>query len=247
MKEIWKEIIGFEGIYEVSNLGRVRRIKTGNVLSTSKCGGCREYSSVCLSKNGKIYSRLVHRLVAEAFIPRPNGLYEVNHLDEDKSNNRVENLEWCNHKYNMNYGSRMDKVRVTRLRNGTYTGLDRKTYERKYYQEHKEEMKEYLKKYYQEHKDDRLEYSKKYREKHKEEIKKYSENHKEELNEKRKKYYQEHKEEKRKYYQEHKEEMKKYREEHKEELREKKRAYYIKHKEEIKEKSKKYYQEHKKK
>ena len=114
------------------------RVDSGRILSTSKCGGCRGYVGVNLSKDGKRYGRLVHRLVAEAFIERPDGLYEVNHKDEDKTNNSVENLEWCDHRYNMNYGTRMNKTRETRLKNGTYCGLDKKEYKRKYIQEHKE-------------------------------------------------------------------------------------------------------------
>ena len=222
MKEIWKDIIGFEGIYEISNLGRIRRIKTGRILSTRRYDGW--YITVTLYKDKKRYGKLLHRLVAETFVPNPYDLPEVNHLDEDKTNNRADNLEFCDRKYNNSYGSRMDKIRDTKLKNGhineEYSGLDKKSYGKKYYQDHKEEIKEYNNK--------------------------YREEHKEELKEKRKKYYQEHKEEIKKYSEEHKEESKKYREEHKEEIREKKRAYYIKNKEEIKGKSKKYYQEHKK-
>ena len=228
MEEIWKDIIGFEGIYEVSSFGNIRRIKTGRILSASKCGGCRGYARIILCKNGKQYGKLVHRLVAELFIENPQGLSEVNHKDEDKTNNRVENLEWCDHKYNMNYGSRKDKARETRLKNGTYSGLDRNSYKRKYYQEHKEYrdmLKEAGKKYYQEHKEECKEYGKKYREEHKEEMREYYKLY-------RRKYYQEHKEEQleknRIYFKEHKEKVKEY-----------KRAYYIRHREEILEKNKK--------
>ena len=221
MKEIWKDIIGFEGIYEISNLGRIRRIKTGRILSTRRSDGW--YITVTLYKDKKRYGKSLHRLVAETFIPNPDNLLEVNHINEDKTDNRVDNLEFCDHKYNVNYGTIKDRIRDTKLKNGhineEYSGLDKKSYRKKYYQEHKEEIKEY---------------GKKYREEHKEEIKKYSEEHKQELKEKRKKYYQEHKEDMKEY-------LKKYREEHKEELKEKNKKYYQNHKEEIK----KYYQEHK--
>ena len=210
MKEIWKDIIGFEGIYEISNLGRIRRIKTGRILSTRRSDGW--YITVTLYKDKKRYGKSLHRLVAETFVPNPYNLPEVNHIDEDKINNRADNLEFCDRKYNVNYGTIKDRIRNTRLKNGhineEYSGLDKKSYGKKYYQEHKE---------------DRIEYGKKYREEHKEYFKKYREEHKEELKEKNKKYYQNHKEDRikycKKYYQDHKEEIKeynkKYREEHK--------------------------------
>lgn len=219
--EIWKDIIGFERIYEISNYGRVRSVRSGRILSQSKCGGCRGYAAVCLSKDGKRYGKLVHRLVAEAFIPPVEGLSEVNHKDEDKTNNRVENLEWCDHKYNMNYGSRIDKTRETRLKTGTYSGLDRKEYLKKYRKEHKDKSRETGKKYYQDHKEEMKEYQKKYRKEHKEEdrlySKKYRENHKEKMKEKQKEYI----------------------EKNKEKIKEYKRAYYYRHREEILEKMKK--------
>ena len=228
MQEIWKDISGFEGVYEISSYGRVRSIKSGKILSTSKCGGCRGYLSVCLSKNGKRYGKLVHRLVAEAFIPVVEGLSEVNHKDEDKTNNRVENLEWCDHKYNMNYGSRMNKTRETRLKNGTYSGLDKKGYNRKYRECHKEELREYR----ESHKEELREYNRKYRECHKEEnklyVKIYYENNKEKIKEK-----------KRKYYEKNKEKINEYKEKNKEKINEYKRAYYYRHREEILKKMKK--------
>ena len=225
MKEIWKDIIGFEGIYEISNLGRIRRIKTGRILSTRRSDGW--YITVTLYKDKKRYGKSLHRLVAETFVPNPYNLPEVNHIDEDKINNRADNLEFCDRKYNNNYGSRMDKIRDTKLKNGhineEYSGLDKKSYGKKYYQEHKE---------------DRIEYGKKYREEHKEYFKKYREEHKEELKEKRKKYYQDCKEDRIAY-------GKKYKEEHKEELKEKNKKYYQNHKEDRIKYCKKYYQDHK--
>ena len=225
MKEIWKDIIGFEGIYEISNLGRIRRIKTGRILSTRRSDGW--YITVTLYKDKKRYGKSLHRLVAETFVPNPYNLPEVNHIDEDKINNRADNLEFCDRKYNVNYGTIKDRIRNTRLKNGhineEYSRLDKKSYGKKYYQEHKE---------------DRIEYGKKYREEHKEYFKKYREEHKEELKEKRKKYYQEHKEDRIEY-------GKKYKEEHKEELKEKNKKYYQNHKEDRIKYCKKYYQDHK--
>lgn len=109
-KEIWKPIKGYEGYYEVSNLGRVRSL--GNGLTHNKSmtylsgGNHRGYRLVILWKNGHGTNKRVHRLVAEAFIPNPDNLPQINHKNEDKADNRVENLEWCSAKYNTNYGSR---------------------------------------------------------------------------------------------------------------------------------------------
>lgn len=112
IKEIWKPVVGYEGLYEISSFGRVRSLdrvdcknnrRKGIVLVPNKRKG--EYRSVSLSKDGKSKSHSVHILVAQSFIPNPNNLPMVNHKDEDPSNNRVENLEWCNAKYNANYGT----------------------------------------------------------------------------------------------------------------------------------------------
>lgn len=115
MEEIWKPVIGFEGLYEVSNWGRVRSLnfhREGRmqILRTAKRRG---YLAVPLCKNGKSKPFCVHRLVAEAFIPNPLNLPQVNHKDEDKTNNRVENLEWCSSSYNTNYGTRNERIAAT--------------------------------------------------------------------------------------------------------------------------------------
>ena len=86
------------------------------------------YLKVNLCYNGKDKIIRVHRLVTEAFIPNPDNLPEVNHKDEDKTNNRVENLEWCDRSYNINYGTRKDKVRDTKIKNGCWTGLSKEEY-----------------------------------------------------------------------------------------------------------------------
>lgn len=111
--EIWKDIIGYEGIYQVSNLGRVKSLnynRTGKEKIMNSCkGGC-GYLQICLSKEGKKKNYLVHRLVTQAFLDNPNTLSEVNHKDENKTNNCVDNLEWCSPKYNMNYGSCIERT-----------------------------------------------------------------------------------------------------------------------------------------
>lgn len=108
MKEIWRDIEGYEGLYQVSNLGNVKSLnynRTGKerILKATKDNG---YLSVCLYKDGIKKSYKVHRIIALAFLPNPDNLPQVNHKDEDKTNNRVDNLEWCNSKYNNNYGTR---------------------------------------------------------------------------------------------------------------------------------------------
>lgn len=103
MKEIWKDVVGTNGLYQVSNKGNVRRDKRILKPIPRNHG----YLAVFIYDghgNGKQFS--VHRLVAEAFIPNPYKLPEVNHLDECKTNNAVENLAWCSHKDNSNYGTR---------------------------------------------------------------------------------------------------------------------------------------------
>lgn len=99
MKEIWKDIKDFEGLYQVSNFGRVRSLKFGKERLL-KCGGNTGYYKVELWKNGKKCDKQVHRLVADAFIDNPNNLECVNHINGIKIDNRVENLEWITCKEN---------------------------------------------------------------------------------------------------------------------------------------------------
>jgi hypothetical protein len=113
MKEIWKPIVGYEGRYEISNLGNVASLKYARgsnrrllKQSTNTWG----YSQVTLSKDKEKCNKTVHRLVAEAFIENPNKHKQINHIDENKHNNRVDNLEWCDSKHNMNYGNRTAKA-----------------------------------------------------------------------------------------------------------------------------------------
>ena len=114
MNEEWRDIKGYEGLYQVSNLGRVKSFKDNN-------GNCREkilnykpkkdgYIQVKLFKNGTYRIFKVHRLVAESFIPNPDNYPIINHKDENKTNNTVSNLEWCTQKYNINYGTHNKRV-----------------------------------------------------------------------------------------------------------------------------------------
>jgi hypothetical protein len=107
--EEWMPIKDYEGLYEVSNFGRVKSLCAGKWKSTTlrKPQPTRNgYMAVTLKKSGKVRSITVHRLVAIAFLDNSDGLREVNHKDEDKTNNCVDNLEWCTRKYNQNYNER---------------------------------------------------------------------------------------------------------------------------------------------
>lgn len=111
--EIWLDIKGYEGLYQVSNHGRVRSLnywKTGKVKILSPSKDKDGYFQVVLCKNGKRKGYRVHRLVAEAFVPNWFNDPQINHIDENKENNNVDNLEWCDCKYNINYGKHNDRV-----------------------------------------------------------------------------------------------------------------------------------------
>ena len=114
--EIWKDIQGYEGLYQISNLGRVRsidrivgyrykgkqRVYKGRILKQMTRNG---YLYVSLSKENVLKQKNIHRLVANAFLPNPSKLPIINHIDENKKNNMVSNLEWCTGAYNTKYGS----------------------------------------------------------------------------------------------------------------------------------------------
>jgi hypothetical protein len=124
MEEIWKDIEGYEGRYQVSNLGRVRsldrvcimknglkRLQKGRIMAFFIGHDGYHIVKLC-SKSLKVGYR-VHRLVAMAFIENPNNLPIINHKDENKINNCVDNLEWCNHEYNACYGSTPQRLSIT--------------------------------------------------------------------------------------------------------------------------------------
>ena len=112
MEEVWKDITGYEGLYQVSNFGNIKR--DGKNLSPGLGGN--GYYLVVLSKNGKTKSATVHRLVASAFIPNPNNYPYVNHKDETRTNNHVDNLEWCTPRYNAIYGNAKAKEAASKSR-----------------------------------------------------------------------------------------------------------------------------------
>ena len=101
--EEWRDIKGFESLYEVSNLGRVKSLKFGRERILKPGKDARGYLQVILCKDGKVKKFYVHRLVANTFIPNPNNLETVNHINEIKTDNRVSNLEWMNNKDNVRY------------------------------------------------------------------------------------------------------------------------------------------------
>ena len=107
MIEELKDIKDYEGLYAITRDGRVWSYKSKKFLKPRLVRG---YHQVDLYKDKKVKSYLIHRLVAEAFIPNPENKQQVNHLDEDKSNNCVDNLEWCDAKYNTNYGTRNERA-----------------------------------------------------------------------------------------------------------------------------------------
>lgn len=105
-EEIWKDIHGYEGLYQVSNLGNVFSVRNKKILSQSEHT---TYSIVCLSKDGKSKAFGVHRLVASAFIPNPDGKNTVNHINCNRHDNRAENLEWLTWEENISHYTKSEK------------------------------------------------------------------------------------------------------------------------------------------
>lgn len=136
MIEEWRPVPGYEGLYEVSSYGRVRNSKTYRILKAWITFG---YLMVELSGRKRFY---VHRLVAETFIPNIEKLPQVNHKDEDKTNNRVDNLEWCTAKYNINYGSRTERQKNTNISSGLWTGMSKNDYAKQYRKNNAEKIRE---------------------------------------------------------------------------------------------------------
>lgn len=120
-EETWKDVKGYEGLYQVSDMGNVKRVqhedyncRQGYRIFKERLLkqeiNFRGYMKVTLSKNNIHKGLFVHRLVAEAFILNPNNYPQVNHKDENKANNCVDNLEWCDNKYNNNYGTKPQRL-----------------------------------------------------------------------------------------------------------------------------------------
>ena len=122
--EEWKDIIGYEGLYQVSNYGRVKHLTQTHKNRFGECvkqehivgyKGSNGYMYVVLHKNNIPHTVAIHSLVAKAFIPNPNGYDCINHKDESHDNNRVDNLEWCTKEYNNSYGTLAERKREIML------------------------------------------------------------------------------------------------------------------------------------
>jgi hypothetical protein len=142
LEEVWKDIIGYEGLYQISNIGRVKSFR-----QWKRAGKCPEYIlKPSLSNNGYYqvmlyrnhsdrHKYLIHRLVAEAFIANPNNFESVNHKDENVLNNSADNLEWCTLSYNVTYGTARIRQSITkgnRVQQLTLEGVLLATYESSY-------------------------------------------------------------------------------------------------------------------
>lgn len=108
--EMWRDINGYKGYYQVSNFGRVKRVG-GNILKPVPNGN--GYVKVHLCKDAIVKKFFVHRLVAKAFVPNPRGVDCVNHLDENPLNNRADNLEWVTKAENNRYGTMPQRISAT--------------------------------------------------------------------------------------------------------------------------------------
>lgn len=113
MEEVWKDIKGYEKLYQVSNLGRVKSLKTNKILKSNPTFS---YKFVGLYKNKRCKLITIHRLVATTFIENPNNYNIINHIDGNVNNNNVSNLEWCTQKHNMQEWWRLRKEKENEIR-----------------------------------------------------------------------------------------------------------------------------------
>ena len=129
MKEIWKNCKGYEGKYQVSNMGRIWSVKSQKYLAGNyNKDGYRKV--ILIAKNGKRKTETVHRLVAIAFVDNPNGYPVVNHIDSDRQNNNASNLEWTTVKGNTQHGYKFGSIKESQIKATEAAKLkNTKTYE----------------------------------------------------------------------------------------------------------------------
>lgn len=133
--EIWKSIKGYEGIYEISNKGRIKTFHNNDKIFLKPKVNYKGYEYISLCKNGIMKWYFIHTLVANTFVNNPNNYLIINHIDKNPSNNCADNLEWCNHSYNAKYSideikkaHRHEKISIIRINNVTgekvyYSGI----------------------------------------------------------------------------------------------------------------------------
>lgn len=117
-QDLWKDIKGYEGLYQISNLGSVKSFhkRKGSIIILKKVLQSNGYYTITLCKNNIHKVIYIHKLVAENFIPNPHNYNVINHKDENKLNNNVNNLEWCTTNYNLNYGTRNERCSQNQIR-----------------------------------------------------------------------------------------------------------------------------------
>ena len=146
MEEIWKDIEGYEGLYQISNLGNVKSLNyCGRGYAKNLTPKCNNTGRlwVELSLNGKRKPMLIHRLVAKTFIPNPNSYPQINHIDENPKNNRVDNLEWCTGSYNVRYSLALHPERKCRC--GSPSGVQHRNRKSGTPYKHKQEVIQFSK------------------------------------------------------------------------------------------------------
>ena len=211
--EEWKKIDGFPH-YEVSDQGNIKSLYSGKLLKQrSDLGG---YLMVHLSEKGVASQKLVHRLVAQAFVPNPQGKPTVDHINQNKQDNRAVNLRWQTNKEQLNNEDQDYKAK-RKLSEKV------KKIQKRFREANKEKIKEYSKEYYEANKEIIKEYNKEYYEANKEKIKEYKEANKDKILKYQKEYNEANKEKKLK-------QQKEYYEANKDKRKEYMRLYYLKHK-----------------
>lgn len=153
MEEIWKDIKGYEGFYQISSFGRVKSFKknrNGKILKGIKdtCG----YFMVCLCKDNLSIRKSIHSLVALNFLEKEKENLEVNHIDENKENNNIENLEWVTHKENINHGTRnkrtSEKLKKMKINVKPFEHYERNSIKRNHFKKkcllHNEDFKNFI-------------------------------------------------------------------------------------------------------